>query len=68
MRILTGGLNCQIEHHIFPSINSYHLTKLSPMVKKICYKYGVKYNENNLYQAVKDTYNTLQNIKVNGFK
>lgn len=64
MRILTGGLNCQIEHHIFPSVNSCHLTSLSKIVKRLCKKYNIKYNEsNNFIHTVYDTYKTLQKIK-----
>ena len=30
----TGGLNHQIEHHIFPNISHIHYTKISKIVKK----------------------------------
>ena len=40
----SGGLNYQIEHHLFPNINHCHLPALSPGVKKICEKHGVPYN------------------------
>jgi delta11-fatty-acid desaturase len=40
----SGGLNYQIEHHIFPMINHCHLPALSPGVRRICKKYGVPYN------------------------
>lgn len=40
----SGGLNYQIEHHLFPTINHCHLPALSPGVKQLCKKYGVQYN------------------------
>jgi len=43
--ILTGGLNLQIEHHAFPGFNHYHIYKLSPMIREVCKKHGVRYND-----------------------
>mmetsp|Transcript_1123 Transcript_1123/g.2352 ORF Transcript_1123/g.2352 Transcript_1123/m.2352 type:complete len:519 (-) Transcript_1123:69-1625(-) len=40
----SGGLNYQIEHHLFPTINHCHLPALSAGVKRICKKHGVAYN------------------------
>ena len=39
-----GGLNFQIEHHLFPHICHVHYPKLSPIVKATCEEFGVKYN------------------------
>jgi Fatty acid desaturase len=46
---LSGGLNHQIEHHLFPFVNHCHLPYLSFGVKKICAKHGVSYQEVNGY-------------------
>jgi fatty acid desaturase len=43
--LFTGGLNMQIEHHLFPSVNHCHLRVLAPKVKALCEKHGVQYNE-----------------------
>ena len=40
----SGGLNYQIEHHLFPSVNHCHLPGLSKGVKRICEKHGVPYH------------------------
>jgi len=40
----SGGLNYQIEHHLFPTVNHCHLPALSPGIKRICHKHGVPYN------------------------
>eukprot|EP00050_Salpingoeca_kvevrii_P005764 m.285516 g.285516 ORF g.285516 m.285516 type:complete len:450 (+) comp11390_c0_seq1:37-1386(+) len=43
--LFTGGLNFQIEHHLFPCINHTHLSKIHPIVKAVCQKHGVFYHE-----------------------
>ena len=41
----TGGLNHQIEHHIFPHISHVHYTKISEIVKKTAREFNLPYNE-----------------------
>ena len=41
----SGGLNFQIEHHLFQFVNHCHLPWLAPKVKILCKKHGVDYNE-----------------------
>jgi linoleoyl-CoA desaturase len=46
-RILTwllGGLNFQIEHHLFPRICHIHYPALSKIVQEVCRKFDVRYN------------------------
>ena len=43
MFYLTGGLNHQIEHHLFPTVCHCHLPHLQPIVEAICLKHGVRY-------------------------
>ena len=38
-----GGLNYQLEHHLFPRICHVHYPALSPMVQAVCEKHGVPY-------------------------
>lgn len=40
-----GGLNYQIEHHLFPHVSHIHYPKIRPIIKNICQKYGVRYRE-----------------------
>lgn len=42
---LTGGLNFQIEHHLFPKISHVHYPALSKIVRKACEEYGIPYLE-----------------------
>lgn len=41
--LFTGGLNFQIEHHLFPRLSSWHYPKIAPIVRRICDKHGVRY-------------------------
>lgn len=40
---LIGGLNFQIEHHLFPRICHLHYPAISKVVKQTCDEYGVRY-------------------------
>jgi fatty acid desaturase len=63
MRILSGGLNCQIEHHLFPSVNSCHLPEIAKIVKPLCVKYNILYNEYSSFStALYDTWKTSKKI------
>ena len=39
-----GGLNFQVEHHLFPNICHIHYKKLSPIVKKTALEFGYPYH------------------------
>ena len=48
-----GGLNFQIEHHLFPKISHAHYPTISKIVKKACKDLGVPYIEHRrMRQAV----------------
>ncbi|HEY0678798.1 MAG TPA: acyl-CoA desaturase [Chitinophagaceae bacterium] len=40
-----GGLNYQIEHHLFPRISHIHYPAISQIVRNSCEKFGLPYNE-----------------------
>jgi len=42
---LVGGLNFQIEHHLFPKISHIHYPAISKIIKQACKEYGVVYIE-----------------------
>ena len=42
---LLGGLNFQIEHHLFPRICHANYPAISKLVEETCREYGVKYSE-----------------------
>ncbi|KAL0480099.1 fatty acid desaturase FADB [Acrasis kona] len=41
--IFTGGLNLQVEHHLFPGVNSIHLREIQPIVQALCEKHRIQY-------------------------
>ena len=41
----TGGLNHQVEHHIFPNISHVHYTKISKIVKETAKEFNLPYYE-----------------------
>ncbi len=41
---LIGGLNYQVEHHLFPNISHVHYPKIAGIVKDVANKYGVPYH------------------------
>jgi fatty acid desaturase len=43
-----GGLNYQIEHHLFPSMPRPHLRLAQPLVRAFCREHGVSYCETTL--------------------
>lgn len=51
---LLGGLNFQVEHHIFPSVCHLHYPEIQKIVKKYCCEHGVVYHEEKtLWGAVR---------------
>lgn len=45
MTWLLGGLNFQIEHHLFPTISHIHYPAISKIIKGLCEEYGIRYIE-----------------------
>lgn len=39
-----GGLNFQIEHHLFPNISHVHYRKIAPIVERTAREFGINYN------------------------
>ncbi|MCE7059735.1 acyl-CoA desaturase [Dyadobacter sp. CY343] len=49
-----GGLNFQIEHHLFPKVCHVHYPGLAPIVKQTASEFGLNYMENkSFFTAVK---------------
>ncbi len=42
---LVGGLNFQIEHHLFPKISHIHYPAISKIIRQACREYGLVYIE-----------------------
>ncbi|MFD2835369.1 acyl-CoA desaturase [Gramella sp. AN32] len=60
---LIGGLNYQIEHHLFPNICHVHYRHISPIVKDIALQYGIAYNEKSTFvEALGDHLKMLKTL------
>ena len=46
-----GGLNFQVEHHLFPSMSRPNLRKVAPMVRTYCEQLEVLYTETSLARS-----------------
>jgi fatty acid desaturase len=49
--LVYGGLNYQIEHHLFPTMPRNNLRHVRPIVRTYCQKQGVAYWETSLLQS-----------------
>jgi linoleoyl-CoA desaturase len=58
---LFGGLNYQVEHHLFPHVCHIHLHELSPIIRKAVEQMGLPYHENpTALIALKSHFRTLK--------
>ena len=48
---LLGGLNFQIEHHLFPRVCHVNYPGISQLVEQTCREFGVKYREHISFRA-----------------
>lgn len=48
---LLGGLNFQIEHHLFPRVCHVNYPHISKLVEQTCREFGVKYREHISFRA-----------------
>ncbi len=44
---MLGGLNFQIEHHLFPKVPHTHYPKIAEIVRRNCAKHGVRYSSHS---------------------
>ena len=60
---LLGGLNFQVEHHLFPKISHIHYPNINAIVKKTCADFNVKYQEfPTMFKAIKSHLAYLKEI------
>ena len=64
--IFMGGLNYQIEHHLFPSMARPHLRKAQPLVAAYCAAQGIPYTRISLWQAYRTVVSYLNTVGIRG--
>ncbi|XP_027330454.1 acyl-lipid (9-3)-desaturase-like [Abrus precatorius] len=55
-----GGLQFQVEHHLFPRLPRCHLRKIAPLVRDLCKKHNLPYNCVSFWKANVLTIQTLR--------
>jgi len=48
---LLGGLNFQIEHHLFSRICHVNYPAIAPLVERTCHEFGIEYRSNTTFAA-----------------
>ncbi|NQW22800.1 MAG: acyl-CoA desaturase [SAR202 cluster bacterium] len=57
-----GGLNYQIEHHLFPSMPRNNLKKAQPIVRSFCEEKGIPYHQTSVWQSNKEILGFLHEV------
>lgn len=56
-----GGLNFQIEHHLFPTVSHVHYKRISNIIKETAREFNLPYHSNtSFWQALRVHYQTLK--------
>ncbi len=64
--VFMGGLNYQIEHHLFPSMARPYLCKAQPLVSAYCAAQGVPYTRTTLWQSYRIVIGYLNSVGLGG--
>jgi fatty acid desaturase len=57
---MLGGLNYQIEHHLFPTMPRPNLAKAQGLIRAFCGENGLEYREDNLFDSYRQAFRFLQ--------
>ena len=61
----TGGLNHQVEHHIFPHISHIHYGKIAKIVRQTALEFNLPYNEyKTTRKAIIEHFNQLKSLGI----
>ncbi|WP_323132195.1 fatty acid desaturase family protein [Kineococcus indalonis] len=60
--LVMGGLNFQVEHHLFPSMPRPNLRKAQPFVRQFCAEHGITYTETTFFGAYRAIISYLNEV------
>ena len=60
--LLLGGLNYQVEHHLFPSMPRPNLRRVQPLVAGFCAEKGISYLETGLFDSYRQVLQHLHDV------
>lgn len=58
---LTGHLDYQVEHHLFPRMPRHNYEKIHPRLVAYLKKYNIDYYEKGFFEAIVQVFETLSN-------
>jgi fatty acid desaturase len=59
---LLGGLNYQIEHHLFPNMPRPNLRRAQPLIRAFCQQHGLPYTEAGLFGSYAEAVRHLHRV------
>jgi fatty acid desaturase len=59
---LYGGLNYQIEHHLFPFLRRDQMSAAQGVVRRFCQQRGIRYHETGIFQSLKEVLHHLNEV------
>ena len=60
--VLYGGLNYQIEHHLFPSMPRHKLKEAQKIIRPFCGKHSISYYETGVIQSQREILQYLHHV------
>jgi len=64
LNYICGGLNFQVEHHLFPTICHVHYKHIAPIVEQTAKEYGLPYNNHPTYFGALNSH--IKQLKIFG--
>nr|AGC31314.1 delta-6 fatty acid desaturase [Globisporangium splendens] len=58
----TGGLNYQIDHHLFPLVPRHNLPKVNVLIKSLCKEFDIPFHETGFWQGIYEVVDHLADI------
>jgi len=57
-----GGLQYQVDHHLFPMMPRHNMDKCHPVIASFCKKWGVAYHETDMWVGTLEILDHLQHV------
>ncbi|MBL8680635.1 MAG: acyl-CoA desaturase [Myxococcales bacterium] len=62
VHFLWGGLDCQIEHHLFPTMARNRLLEARSIVRAFCGERGITHTQRSLFACYRDIYRAMHDV------
>lgn len=61
--VVLGGLNYQIEHHLFPTMPRANLARVQPLIREFCAAFCLDYREETLFGSYRAAARSLRPVR-----